>query len=154
MAKLCGHADIIVPNLTEAAFLLNEEYVGDVYTKGFIEDLLKRLTTLGCGKVVLTGVSFDPSELGAAGYDQDTGEISYYFGSKVDGYFHGTGDVFGSALLSALLHDFSLADSIRIAVDYTHVCIEKTVESGQERRYGVCFEQAMPELINLLGLQK
>jgi pyridoxine kinase len=150
MSKLCGHADIIAPNLTEAAFLLDEPYVDNEYDKGFIEGLLERLTKLGPKQVVLTGVSFEPGQLGAACLDKNTGSFGYYGLAQIEGYFHGTGDVFGSALLSGLLHGAGLSKAMEIAVKYTHRCITLTVEAEQERRYGVCFERAIPYLINLL----
>lgn len=50
MAKLCGKADVIVPNLTEAAFMLGEEFHAPAtYDESYIKGLLKRLTGLGCG---------------------------------------------------------------------------------------------------------
>jgi len=152
MAKLCALADIVVPNLTEAAFILEEDYVGDAYSPEYIEATLRKLASLGAKKVVLTGVSFEKDKLGAAAYDSDSDKVSYAFNDRIEGYFHGTGDVFGSTLLSALLNDFPLEEAIQIAVDYTHKCIALTVESEQERRYGVCFERAIPYLIKRLGL--
>lgn len=152
MTKLCAKADIIVPNLTEAAFLLEEEYIGEHYSQEYIETTLKKLSSLGAKKVVLTGVSFEVDKLGAAAFNSDTGVISYAFNDKIDGYYHGTGDVFGSTLLSALLNDFPLKDAIQIAVDYTHRCIVLTQKADQEKRYGVCFEKAIPYLIKQLGL--
>lgn len=152
MKKLCEKADIIVPNLTEAAFLLDEPYIAEGYDQAHIESLLKSLGHLGAKKVILTGVSFDKSKLGAATYDSETGVIHYAFNDRIDGLFHGTGDIFGSTLLSALLSDFSLEDATQIAVDYAHECIVKTVELDQEKRYGVCFERAIPYLIKRLGL--
>lgn len=152
MAKLCALADIVVPNLTEAAFILEEDYVGDAYSPEYIEATLRKLSSLGAKKVVLTGVSFEKDKLGAAAYDSETDKVSYAFNDRIEGYFHGTGDVFGSTLLSALLNDFPLEEAIQIAVDYTHKCIALTVEAEQERRYGVCFERAIPYLIRRLGL--
>ena len=152
MTKLCAKADIIVPNLTEAAFLLDQPYIAEGYDQAHIETLLKSLGQLGAKKVVLTGVSFDKSKLGAATYDSETGVIHYAFNDRVEGFFHGTGDIFGSTLLSALLSDFPLEEATQIAVDYAHECIVKTVELDQEKRYGVCFERAIPYLIKRLGL--
>ena len=151
MAKLCAHADIVVPNLTEAAFLLDEPYIGDKYDRPYIEGLLKRLTALGTPKIVLTGVSFESGMLGAACYDSVSGETGYFALKHIDGYFHGTGDVFGSSLLSGLMSGQSLAAAMETAVKYTHRCITLTVEAGMERRYGVCFERAIPYLIELLN---
>ncbi|WP_373483456.1 pyridoxamine kinase [Acetobacterium sp.] len=152
MTKLCAKADIIVPNLTEAAFLLDEPYVGEDYDQNYVEALLVRLTQLGSKKVVVTGISFDPSQLGAATYDSETKTFDYAFNGRVSDYFHGTGDIFGSTLLAGLLNDFNLKESTQIAVDYTRECIQKTMELGQEKRYGVCFERAIPYLIKRLGL--
>lgn len=152
MAKLCALADIVVPNLTEAAFILDEEYIGENYSPEYIETTLRKLSSLGAKKVVLTGVSFEKDKLGAAAYDSELDKISYAFNDKIEGYFHGTGDVFGSTLLSALLHDLPLEEATQIAVDYTHKCITLTVQAEQEIRYGVCFERAIPYLIKRLGL--
>lgn len=152
MTTLCAKADIIVPNLTEAAFLLDEPYVGEDYDQNYVEELLVKLSQLGSQKVVVTGISFDPSQLGAATYDTETRIFDYAFNDRVSDYFHGTGDIFGSTLLSGLLNDFNLKESTQIAVDYTRECILKTVELGQEKRYGVCFERAIPYLIKRLGL--
>ncbi|AFM39459.1 pyridoxal/pyridoxine/pyridoxamine kinase [Desulfosporosinus acidiphilus SJ4] len=152
MSKLCAKADIIVPNLTEAAFLLEEEYVGENYSQEYIESLLKRLSVLGAKKIVLTGISFKRGTLGAASLDNGTGKISYAFNASVDGHFHGTGDVFSSTLLAGLLNNFSLEEALQIAVNYTLKCIQLTEKSGQEKRFGVCFERALPYLIQQLGL--
>ncbi len=153
MGKLCSLADVVVPNLTEAAFLLGEDFVGEDYTKEYIEETMKKLSKMGAKKVVITGVSFGEGELGAATYDSQTGEISYAFCERVMGYFHGTGDIFGSTLLSALMCGFSLPEGAQIAVDYVEKCIELTVQMDLEKRYGVCFERALPYLIKRLNIE-
>ncbi len=152
MAKLCQKGDIIVPNLTEAAFILGREYTEGPYTKDYIENMLKELADLGPEMVVLTGVYFDDENLGAASYTKKRGEVTYNFAKKIDGYYHGTGDVFGSTLLAGLMNEFSLSEAVQIAVDYTCLCIQHTVDLKQELRYGVCFEKAIPALIEKLGL--
>lgn len=153
MAKLCAKADIIVPNLTEAAFMLGEPYVSGGYDRKYIEDTLRRLSALGPKKVVLSGVSFEKGRLGAAAYDAEAESFSYYFRDEVDGYFHGTGDVFGSALLAAYLSGRSLSDTIKIAVDFTVGSIHRTVAAKTESRYGVAFEEELPSLISAVKQQ-
>ncbi|MDR1527289.1 MAG: pyridoxamine kinase [Dysgonamonadaceae bacterium] len=152
MRKLCEKADIIVPNLTEAALLIGEEYRPGPYTETYIEDLLKKLSALGPKKIVLTGVFFNDETLGAATYDAATGETAYSFERRIPGYFHGTGDVFGSALLSALMNDFSLNESAAIAVRFTTSAIRKTAAAGTDIRFGVNFEQSIPEFLRDLSL--
>jgi len=152
MAKLCGKADIIIPNITEACFMVGEEYKTGPYDKAYIENLLKKLAGLGPKKIVLTGVHFDDKNLGAAVYDADQDSIDYVMSSKVDGHFHGTGDVFGSALLSGLLNGKDLSQSAQIACDYVYEAINITLDLKQERRYGVAFELALPSLMKKLEL--
>ncbi|MDR0427936.1 MAG: pyridoxamine kinase [Dysgonamonadaceae bacterium] len=154
MRKLCEKADIIVPNLTEAALLLGEKYNPGPYTEEYIEKTLRKLSRLGPQKVVLTGVFFDDNQLGAATYDAKTNEVAYAFEERVPGYFHGTGDVFGSALLSALLNDLSLNEAAAIAVRFTTSSIRKTAEAGTDIRFGVNFEHTIPELLKDLKLIK
>jgi len=147
MRRLCSKADIIVPNLTEAALLLGEEYKEGPYNKEYIESVLKKLGGIGAKKVVLTGVYFDNERLGAAGYDVVTNEISYAFSKKIEGVYHGTGDVFASALLSALLSGQPLWNAMQIAVDFTSQSIARTKHAATDTRFGVNFEEGLQSLI-------
>lgn len=153
MRKLCEKADIVVPNLTEAALLLGEKYNPGPYSEKYIEETLKKLSDLGPKKVVLTGVFFNEEELGTATYDAEKGEVSYYFEKRIPGYFHGTGDVFGSALLGAILNDFPLSESAAIAVRFTTAAIKKTAAAGTDIRFGVNFEQSIPEFLKELKIK-
>ncbi|NLB91229.1 MAG: pyridoxamine kinase, partial [Clostridiales bacterium] len=128
---LCKNADIIVPNITEACFLLDLPYQGENIKKSLVEQLLQKLGDMGPEKVVLTGVSFDENSLGAAVYSRYSGEISYLMGPKYSGTFHGTGDVFSSVLLSGILNEKNLDESAQLAVDFTHKSIQSALESSQ-----------------------
>ncbi|MCM0720610.1 pyridoxamine kinase [Parabacteroides sp. W1-Q-101] len=152
MRMLCQKADIIVPNLTEAALLLDEPFHPGPYTHAYIESLLRKLGALGPQKVVLTGVYFKEDELGAATYDRTTDTIDYVFTQKIPGYYHGTGDVFASSLLSALLNDFSLIDAAAIAVHFTTDSIRGTYKAKTDYRFGVNFEQSFPDFLKELKL--
>lgn len=152
MRMLCQKADIIVPNLTEVALLLDEPFHPGPYTHAYIESLLRKLGALGPQKVVLTGVYFKEDELGAATYDRTTDTIDYVFTQKIPGYYHGTGDVFASALLSALLNDFSLIDAAAIAVHFTTDSIRRTYKAKTDYRFGVNFEQSFPDFLKELKL--
>ena len=152
MAKLCASADIIIPNITEACFMVDETYKAGPYDRQYIENLLQKLSALGPKQVVLTGVSFDNNKLGAAVYSAAKNKTEYVFADRIEGYFHGTGDVFGSALLSALLSGFTLTQAAQIACDFVYESIRITIALDQERRYGVAFEMALPGFIDRLGL--
>ena len=150
MAGLCGRADVIVPNLTEAAFLLDRPYRGDGYDEAYIRELLKRLAGLGAKQAVLTGVSFTPGELGVMGYDACRDEFFSYFHRRLDVSFHGTGDIFSSAAVGALMRGFPLEKALALAADYTVDCIECTLNSPGHVWYGVEFERAVPNLLKRL----
>lgn len=152
MTELCAVADIIIPNFTEAAFMLGEEYVPAPYTKEYVETMLKKLSALGPSKIVLTGVAFDNNEVGSASYDSQTGEISYALAPLVEGYYHGTGDVYASTLLGAYMNGHSLANAARIAVDFTRNSIVRTKQAGTDVRFGVNFEHGIPDLLKAAGI--
>ena len=153
MAKLCKKADLLIPNLTEASLLLEEPYMADgTYTQADIEGLLKRLSDLCQGDVVLTGISFEPEKLGAAVYERKTDKIAYAFTQRIEGYYHGTGDVFASAVTSGVLNGFTLAQSAQIAVDFTAAAILRTKNAGTDIRFGVNFEQEIPSFLKALKL--
>lgn len=147
MAKLCSHADVILPNLTEAAYLLDEPYVESGYSEEWLLGLLRRLSKLGAKKVVLTGVSFDPKKLGVAVYDAATDLVSYYFRDKIPGSTHGTGDVYASSFVGALMQGKTIEQAAALAVDYVVKCIEVTLPDKENHWYGVKFEKCIPYLI-------
>lgn len=148
MADLCGSADIIVPNMTEAALMLGVDYRPDGYDEAYIQDLLKRLCGLGTKKAVLTGVSFHDSELGAMAYDSETDTFHAYFNEKLPVSFHGTGDCFASCLSGALTKGADLDKALQTSVDFIVECLRKTMADPEHRNYGVNFEEALPMLIN------
>ena len=148
MAAFCGKADMIVPNITEACLMLGMDYIGDSYTKTDLKEILRRLTELGASKAVLTGVSMEPGRLGAAAYDSGSGEYILCMGERVEGSFHGTGDIFASVCVGALGKGQSLAQAVETAVGFTCECIKLTLNDCQDTRFGVNFERALPLLMN------
>lgn len=150
MKKLCDTADIIVPNLTEAAFMLGIEY-REKYDKEYIDNILVKLTEGGAKKAMLTGIGFEEGQIGAYAYDSETKEFFYYTREMISKSFHGTGDIFASTLTGALTSGFSFEDSMKVAVDYTVECMRLTIENDPELWYGVSFESAIPYLLKRIG---
>ena len=95
---------------------------------------------------------FDGEELGAALYDAAADDVKYILGENIPGSYHGTGDVFGSAFVGAAVSGRSMAEAVRIAVDYTVECIAWTKEAGTDIRYGVNFERYLGDYSRKLGL--
>ena len=151
MARLCSKADIIVPNMTEAAFMLGVDYKGEGYSESYVKDLLYKLSELGPKQVVLTGISFEPNTLGVMGYDSVTGEYFSYFNEKIKANYHGTGDVFASCCVGALMNGYNLEDALKIAADFTVESIKDSIHDSESRWYGVNFENAIPYLVKRLG---
>lgn len=151
MARLCAKADLIIPNLTEASFMLGVPYTTE-YDEEYIKQLLKKLTALGAKKAALTGICLEEGKIGVYSYDSVSDTYSYYANTKLPMSYHGTGDVYASAAVGAMMRGFSTEDALAIAVDYTRVCMEKTAADPNRRFYGVNFEEALPYYIKRLGI--
>lgn len=152
MICLCKKADILVPNITEAAFLVGEEYKESPHTKEYIGNLLSRLLELGPSKIVLTGVSFNDNCIGCAVKCKESDETVYFNSEKYSGVYYGTGDIFASALTGAYLRGKDIFQSAEIALDFTCSAIKRTFEAGTDTRLGVNFEQGLAEYIKSLGV--
>lgn len=150
MAKLCGKADVIVPNMTEAAFMLAIPY-RETYDEDYAKDVLRRLCGLGAKKAVLTGVSCKPGMLGIMTYDAATGEFTSYFHERINASYHGTGDIFASTCVGALMNGMTLDEALKVAADYTVECIRATEADPTHNTYGVNFESAVPYLVRRIG---
>ena len=146
MKSLAFSADVILPNITEACFLTGIEY-RENYDEDYIASILDALTAAGAKTIVLTGVSYREGRTGVV--VQDKGVRSYYEHRRIAKGSHGTGDVYASAFVGALLRGFSAKEAARIAADYTVLCIENT-QGDESHWYGVKFEPVLPELIRML----
>ena len=151
MATLCGKADIIVPNMTEACFMLDIPYRAGGHTVEELHDILRKLTALGAKNAVLTGVGSDENTVGVMGYSAQEDRFFEYYNKRIPAAYHGTGDVFASTCVGAMMNGRTLEEALRIAADYTRECIAATEADDQRRWYGVNFETAIPYLLKQLG---
>ncbi|MDE6092035.1 MAG: bifunctional hydroxymethylpyrimidine kinase/phosphomethylpyrimidine kinase, partial [Ruminococcus sp.] len=148
MAELCSKADYIIPNMTEASFLLGIPYTED-YDRAYVEDVLRRLAGLGCKTPVLTGVHFDDKKQGAAAYDSVNDKFYYSFNENIKRSVHGTGDIFASVFTGAVTLGKNLQQTLDIAVNFTFECIKATIPYFDEMWYGSCFELCLGKLIEM-----
>jgi len=140
MEELCRKADIILPNITEAAM-----FSGISYRKDLDEEYIcKMLEALGHPCVILTGVGYRQGETGAAIYCNGT--LEHYTHPRQGKNFHGTGDMFAACFTGALMQKKSLEESVKIAADFVCRAIENTC-AAPSHWYGVKFETALPDLI-------
>ena len=143
MESLCRKADVLLPNITEAAMLS-----GFPYREELMEDYVTEvLDALNHKCVVLTGVGFRPEETGSM--VRHGGQQIHLPHPKVGKSYHGTGDMFAAAFTGALMQGRSLEDAARIAGEFTRRAIENTA-IAPAHWYGVKFETALPELIRML----
>lgn len=143
MAQFCRNADILIPNLTEAAMLSGMEY-REIMDERYVNSILDVLDNPA---VILTGFSTEPGRTGAL---VKQGEKHYsYSHRRVDKNYHGTGDIFASAFVGALMAGKAMKDAVRIASDYVLRCIEVTFQAPAHW-YGIRFESALPELMAML----
>ena len=140
MARLAELADVITPNLTEAALLLGVPYEELPVGEAGCREIVERLSLDGRRSVVLTGASTAPELTGAMCFDAKTGRTEAVQTRRVPQEFHGTGDVFASVLTGALVQGASLPDAARQAVDFVRACAERTAKAGIPMREGVEFE--------------
>ena len=71
MKELSKEADIIIPNLSEACLLLDEDYK-DQYDETYIDNILSKFKKDGYKTIILTGVSYDDETTGVIVFDTST----------------------------------------------------------------------------------
>ncbi len=146
MKKLCAKADYLVPNITEACFLTDMEYKTE-YDRAYIDRLIAKMCALGAKNVILTGVSYEAGRTGVVVFEK--GEYKYYEHEFLPNSCHGTGDIYASAFVGALLRDKGAYSSAKIAADYTMECIKETAKE-ENHWYGAKFETKLGNLIKML----
>lgn len=144
MRVLCKKADVVLPNITEASYLVGEEYIENGNYE-YVNFLAKKLYGLGAENVIITGIT-EGDKVGAHFYDGN--EKYEYMTDRVDKSFHGTGDVFAAAFCGAVISGMSCKEAMKCAADFTLESIKCTDASHW---YGINFEKALPKLMDMLG---
>lgn len=144
MRALCGRADVLTPNVTEACLLTGTAY-SPVQDAAQTRLLLERLLELGCRAAVLTGLRVDGDMAVAALQRDGTGTLVRT--SYIPEVFHGTGDLFASTCAGALVQGAPLERAVRLAADYVALTLRRTVQAPDRRWYGVNFQETLPELM-------
>lgn len=147
MKGLCAKADYIVPNITEGCFLTGMEYRTE-YDRAYIDTMLRKLTELGCKNVILTGVSYRADHTGIVVFEN--GQYAYYEHDLLPNSCHGTGDIYASAFVGALVRGKAAYDAAAIAANYTMECIKCTAQIPNHW-YGAAFEPVLGKLIEALN---
>ena len=144
LRELVAQADVITPNLTEAAILLDIPYHESQTADA--SELVRALSLQGQRSVVLTGYAAAPGQVGALCYDRDTRQVEAVQTARVPQDFPGTGDLFASVLTGALTRGAPLLQAARTAVDFVGSCVARSVAEGAGEAEGVDFEPLLRQL--------
>jgi len=147
MKKLVAMADVITPNFTEAAFLLDEPYKTAIEGKE-AKDWILRLAENGIKKVVMTSVPVPGKKRQSSviAYDRDDGRFWKIDCDYIPAYYPGTGDIFASVIVGSLLQGDSLPIALDRAVQFVSIAIRATFGYRYPTREGVLLERVLNTL--------
>jgi len=151
MRHLIKQADIITPNLSEAALLLSENYP-DRLSAGQLENWTRRLGELGCRNTMITGVLIKGmnSHHSISAYNCENDQYRHVQHKAFAGDFPGSGDVFASVLTGALVWGKCLMRAIDLAADFVYNTIETTALAPRPLSEGVALEKTLYRLRSIL----
>lgn len=154
MAELAAGADILTPNLTEAAIILGEPIGDDWAGTGISDEEAHRIVTAlvakGAKHVVLKGIQREGENVirnFVGGIDCETHELSNEY---LPYMLHGTGDVYASCLLAAIMAGRTLEEAVRFAGDFTHDAMIVSAKQPNFQERGVSFELLLGKVSDLL----
>ncbi len=141
VAELCRRGTVLLPNVTEAAFLTGLPYRQDG-DEAYCRQLLCALQGFGTDAVIITGIAHAPGKTGVIGWSREDG-FFLYEGQKQDRRCHGTGDLFAAVFTGAWVQGRSIPDSAGLAARFVEQVIAATPE---DTPFGICFEEKLPWL--------
>ena len=148
MGELCKLGDYILPNTTEACYLLHKPWKEN-FTKEEMLEISHELSSFTKRHVILKGDTHKKDKLGMVVLDKKESKCEIVYNDKIDYISHGTGDVFASSYVGSTMIGKTPTQSAKIAGEFTKKAIEKTI-NDKNHRYGVKFEQVIPQLYELL----
>lgn len=147
MGELVAIADIVTPNTTEAAILLNETPSSYVFTAQQMKSWLVRLAEKGPKTVVITSVELADGKKYNIGYDKEHStfwKVPYIY---IPVNYPGTGDVFASVLVGSILKGDSLPIAMNRASSFLELAIKTTYSYSTEPRGGIMLEACLGWLV-------
>lgn len=150
MRILANFATILTPNLTEACLLLNKKYRN--FSINEIEELALELKKkFDLNEVLITGIPMqDKIKIVGVSSNDKTFVIET---AKVERSFFGTGDMFASSLLAAILAGYSLKESSQVAATFVKMAIKAT-DLTQDKRLGPNYAGALSWLMKKVEEKK
>ncbi len=146
MSELVAVADIITPNLTEAAILLGEEYPTAPLRNSEAKSWLVRLAGQGAKIVVITSCPLVDGGISTIGYDKETSSFWKIKNDYVPISYSGSGDMFASVLTGGILNGDSLPIAMNRATSFTQLAVKTTYSYGTPWTEGIMLEGQLPWL--------
>ncbi len=148
MGELCKIGDYVLPNTTEACYLLHKPWKEE-FTKEEMLEMANELSEFTNKYVILKGDTHKEGQLGMIVLDKEESSTEFVFNEKIDYMSHGTGDVFASSFVGATLVGKSPAEAAKIAGEFTKKALEETIDDPTHT-YGVKFERVIKYIPELL----
>ena len=149
--ELSTQAQVLTPNLTEACFLTDTPYqdttdLTEREAEDYVLSLLEKLSHVCHGKIVVTGIGLRGGIVANAGRDDD-GRIFWIKRTCQDISDPGTGDIFASVLLGALMQGDDFETACTRAADFIVLLISKSAKIDTPIRMGVALEPYLYMLV-------
>ncbi len=144
MRKLIEVADIITPNITEASFILKEEYPRTISVEK-AKQWCKQLADKGPKVVVLTSLPDEcvKNRTGVIAYNREEKRFWKVSCDYIPASYPGTGDAFTSVLLGSLLQGDSLPIALDRAVQFISIGIRSTYGFKHDINEGILVERVL-----------
>lgn len=149
MGELCKLGDYILPNTTEACYILHKPWKEE-FTKDEMLEMANELSAFTKRYVILKGDTHKENQLGMVVLDKEESTCEFVYNDRVDYVSHGTGDVFASSFVGSVMLGKSPSSAAKVAGEFTKKAIEKTIDDPNHN-YGVKFEKVIPEIYELLN---
>jgi pyridoxine kinase len=140
-------ADLITPNLTEAAILLHEPYKPDMPTTE-LKDWIFRLADQGPEMIIITSVPVrqPKNHTAVIAYERNNGRFWKISCKYIPANFPGTGDAFTSVVIGSLLQGDSLPVALDRAVQFVSTAIHATFGHRSPEKEGLLLERVLQNL--------
>jgi len=149
MKTLISVADIILPNMTEAALLTDSDIILENQSGEYIMSIIHKLRELGAKNVILKGIKNMEGKLGIAVYEGETDNMEIFYIDRIKKDAHGTGDCYAAAFTGSLMKGKTMREAVETAAKFVSEAILKTIDDDSHW-YGVKFEKAIPVLVREL----
>lgn len=143
MRELAAKADLLIPNYTEACFLVDDYYDVDNLDFEQAQALIEKCRGLGAKSIVITSSKIQERNC-VIGYDHLKDAFFTIDFEMIDAQFPGTGDIFSAVLIAEKLKGVCLHDATLKAMNVVSEII-KANKDKTEKIYGVDIEKYLEE---------